>query len=110
MKPYTEFDEGVDYVLNRLNLTPNGYVNFFEVTIRVLGGLLSAYHLSGDGRLLTKVKTFSTLLKLTHSPGGRVGYRSISCLRQSLANTVQRCQSANAQRQSASVDSGQQFI
>lgn len=30
-------------------LAGQGYVNLFETTIRVLGGLLSAYHLSGGG-------------------------------------------------------------
>ncbi|KAJ1535891.1 Mannosyl-oligosaccharide 1,2-alpha-mannosidase IB [Nowakowskiella sp. JEL0078] len=32
----------------------NAFVNVFETTIRVLGGLLSAYDLDGDGRLLAK--------------------------------------------------------
>lgn len=32
----------------------NRDVNLFEVTIRVLGGLLAAYHLSGDTLFLNK--------------------------------------------------------
>jgi len=32
----------------------NRDVNLFEVTIRVLGGLLAAYHLSGDILFLNK--------------------------------------------------------
>lgn len=34
--------------------TMNRDVNLFEVTIRVLGGLLAAYHLSGDILFLNK--------------------------------------------------------
>ncbi|CAM9675599.1 unnamed protein product, partial [Hapterophycus canaliculatus] len=31
-------------------------VNVFETTIRVLGGLLASYHLSGEGALLLKAE------------------------------------------------------
>lgn len=34
--------------------TMNRDVNLFEVTIRVLGGLLATYHLSGDILFLNK--------------------------------------------------------
>ena len=33
---------------NDLTFDKNQDVNLFEITIRVLGGLLSAYHLTGD--------------------------------------------------------------
>ena len=49
-----EFQEARDWVANGLNVAVNDYVNLFEVVIRVLGGLLSAYHLSGDPLFLTK--------------------------------------------------------
>lgn len=39
---------------NSLVFTLNRDVNLFEVTIRVLGGLLAAYHLSGDILFLNK--------------------------------------------------------
>ncbi|XP_054274703.1 endoplasmic reticulum mannosyl-oligosaccharide 1,2-alpha-mannosidase-like [Macrosteles quadrilineatus] len=47
---HDEFKEGRDWVSSRLSVSFNEFhdVNLFEVTIRVLGGLLSAYHLSGD--------------------------------------------------------------
>ena len=38
----------------RLDLAVNRDVNLFETTIRVLGGLLSAFHLSGDDVFLQK--------------------------------------------------------
>lgn len=49
-----EFGEARNWVRDSLNLDINRDVNLFEVTIRVLGGLLGAYHLSGDGVFLRK--------------------------------------------------------
>ncbi|XP_054726553.1 endoplasmic reticulum mannosyl-oligosaccharide 1,2-alpha-mannosidase [Anastrepha obliqua] len=49
-----EFNEGREWVSNFLTFDINRDVNLFEVTIRVLGGLLSAYHLSGDKMFLIK--------------------------------------------------------
>ena len=43
-----EFKEARDWVESSLDVSPDQFVNVFETTIRVLGGLLSAYHLSGD--------------------------------------------------------------
>ena len=39
---------------NNQTLAVNKDANLFEVTIRVLGGYLSAYHLSGDAVFLDK--------------------------------------------------------
>lgn len=49
-----EFDESRQWVSEYLKFDVNRDVNLFEVTIRVLGGLLSAYHLSGDKMFLDK--------------------------------------------------------
>lgn len=49
-----EFDEAKTWVEQHLTFDVNRDVNLFEVTIRVLGGLLSAYHLSGEKIFLTK--------------------------------------------------------
>ena len=49
-----EFKEARDWISNQLNFDKNRDVNLFEVTIRVLGGLLSSYHLSGDRMFLDK--------------------------------------------------------
>jgi hypothetical protein len=51
-----------EHVINDLNITPDKYVNVFETTIRVLGGLMAAYHLSGDARLLTRAETLGMSL------------------------------------------------
>jgi ER degradation enhancer, mannosidase alpha-like 2 len=47
------------------------YVKNFEITIRLLGGLLSGYQLSGDARLLAKAQDLGTrLLPAFESPTG----------------------------------------
>uniref|UniRef100_A0A158Q5Q0 alpha-1,2-Mannosidase n=1 Tax=Dracunculus medinensis TaxID=318479 RepID=A0A158Q5Q0_DRAME len=43
-----EFEEARDWVAESLKFNRNIFVSFFETTIRILGGLLSAFHLSGD--------------------------------------------------------------
>lgn len=49
-----EFQQARDWVANSLTFEKNVDVNLFETTIRVLGGLLSAYHLSQDDLFLKK--------------------------------------------------------
>lgn len=49
-----EFKEGREWVATQLNFNQHVSVNLFETTIRVLGGLLSAYHLSQDTVFKTK--------------------------------------------------------
>lgn len=43
-----EFNEARNWVAVEMDIAPNVDVNLFETTIRVLGGLLSTYHLTGD--------------------------------------------------------------
>ena len=49
-----EFAEAREWVDTSLHFDVNRDVNLFEVTIRVLGSLLSSYHLSGDKMFLDK--------------------------------------------------------
>lgn len=49
-----DFREARDWVEQHLDFDVDVDVNVFETTIRVLGGLLSAYHLTGDRMLLAK--------------------------------------------------------
>lgn len=51
---YIEFDEARLWVKDSLTFSGNRDINLFETTIRVLGGLLSTYHLSGDELFLDK--------------------------------------------------------
>ena len=50
----TELQEARQWVEHGLDLAQNRNVNLFEVSIRVLGGLLSAYHLTRDELYLDK--------------------------------------------------------
>ncbi len=49
-----EFNEARDWVKESLRFDKHKYVNLFEVTIRVLGSLLSTYRLTGDNDFLSK--------------------------------------------------------
>lgn len=49
-----EFEEAKQWVATHLSFGRNVDVNLFESTIRILGGLLSTYHLTGDALFLEK--------------------------------------------------------
>jgi len=49
-----EYAEARSWVAEKLNFNVNKDVNLFETTIRVLGGLLSTYHLTNDKIFLDK--------------------------------------------------------
>ena len=60
-----EFKEGVEWVGENLHFGdghPRGQQSFFETTIRMLGGLVSAYDLSGEPKLLEKAKQLGDVL------------------------------------------------
>ncbi|HEX6880608.1 MAG TPA: glycoside hydrolase family 47 protein [Terriglobales bacterium] len=60
-----------DYIAKNLSFDQDIYVKNFEITIRLLGGLLSNYQLSGDKRLLTLADDLGTrLLPAFNSPTG----------------------------------------
>lgn len=66
-----EFDEARNWIDQHLRFDVNRDVNLFEVTIRVLGGLLSTYHLSGDKMFLDKALDLGQrLLPCFDSPSG----------------------------------------
>eukprot|EP00968_Pinguiococcus_pyrenoidosus_P029455 scaffold8580_cov286-Pinguiococcus_pyrenoidosus.AAC.1 len=62
MDLHKEFQEARDWVASRLSFARAGEVSVFETTIRELGGLLSAYDLSGDRVFLEKAQTLGDLL------------------------------------------------
>jgi hypothetical protein len=51
---HLEFKEARDWVEMKLDFDQDRDALIFEVTIRALGGLLSAYHLSNDTVFLNK--------------------------------------------------------
>ena len=50
------------WVLDELNLNKKAKLSFFETTIRLLGGLLSAYDLTGDDLFLQKAQSIADKL------------------------------------------------
>jgi mannosidase alpha-like ER degradation enhancer 2 len=66
-----EADATREYIATHLNFDKDIYVKNFEITIRLLGGLLSAYQLSHDARLLHLADDLgSRLLHAFESPTG----------------------------------------
>ncbi|TPP60456.1 alpha-1 2-Mannosidase [Fasciola gigantica] len=58
-----EFDDARGWIAANLTFNKNNdHINLFETTIRVLGGLLSAYHLSEDDLFLQKANELGSLL------------------------------------------------
>ncbi|MBA2525097.1 MAG: glycoside hydrolase family 47 protein [Pyrinomonadaceae bacterium] len=66
-----EADTTKKYILDNLSFNKDIYVQNFEITIRLLGGLLSSYQLTGDRRLLTLAEDLGKrLLPVFESPTG----------------------------------------
>ncbi|XP_053987143.1 endoplasmic reticulum mannosyl-oligosaccharide 1,2-alpha-mannosidase [Hylaeus volcanicus] len=73
-----EFSEAKAWVDKSLVFTLNRDVNLFEVTIRVLGGLLSAYHLSGDKIFLNKAAQLGDRMMPAFSTSSGVPYSDVN--------------------------------
>ena len=74
----TEADRTREYVVDNLRFDKDIYVQNFEITIRLLGGLLSSYQLSGDERLLALAEDLGKrLLPVFDSPTG-LPYRYVN--------------------------------
>jgi hypothetical protein len=66
-----EADAARELVATKLDFDQDIYVKNFEITIRLLGGLLSSYQLTGDERLLRKAEDLGRrLLPVFDSPTG----------------------------------------
>src|SRR3990172_8409616 len=66
-----EADATREYIVSNLSFDHDIYVKNFEITIRLLGGLLSCYQLSGDERLLKLADDLGTrLLPVFKTPTG----------------------------------------
>src|SRR5262249_33687002 len=60
-----------EFIVKNLSFDRDIYVKNFEITIRLLGGLLSSYQLTGDKRLLALAKDLGNrLLPAFNSPTG----------------------------------------
>lgn len=66
------------YITENLSFDKDIYVQNFEITIRILGGLLSAYQMTGDKKLLALAEDLGTrLLPVFNSPTG-LPYRYVN--------------------------------
>lgn len=73
-----EADTTREFIVANLSFDRDIYVQNFEITIRLLGGLLSAYQLTGDRRLLARAEDLGTrLLPVFESPTG-LPYRFVN--------------------------------
>ncbi len=73
-----EARETREYIVKNLSFDKDIYVQNFEITIRLLGGLLSSYQLTGDKRLLTLAEDLGNrLLPVFNSPTG-IPYRFVN--------------------------------
>lgn len=73
-----EARETREYIVKNLSFDKDIYVQNFEITIRLLGGLLSSYQLTGDKRLLSLAENLGKrLLPVFNSPTG-IPYRFVN--------------------------------
>jgi mannosyl-oligosaccharide alpha-1,2-mannosidase len=57
-----EFSQGVEWIKANLEFDVDGEVSVFETAIRLVGGLLSGWHASGDTTLLAKARDLADRL------------------------------------------------
>src|SRR5687768_18077458 len=73
-----EADATRKYITETLKFDKDIFVQNFEITIRLLGGLLSAYQITGDKKLLAMAEDLGTrLLPVFESPTG-IPYRYVN--------------------------------
>ncbi|XP_054440091.1 endoplasmic reticulum mannosyl-oligosaccharide 1,2-alpha-mannosidase [Pteronotus mesoamericanus] len=73
-----EFGEARRWVSRKLRFQKDVDVNLFESTIRILGGLLSAYHLSGDALFLQKAEDFGNRLMPAFQTPSKIPYSDVN--------------------------------
>ncbi|XP_003473009.1 endoplasmic reticulum mannosyl-oligosaccharide 1,2-alpha-mannosidase isoform X1 [Cavia porcellus] len=73
-----EFKEARTWVSTKLNFEKDVDVNLFESTIRILGGLLSTYHLSGDSLFLRKAEDFGNRLMPAFATPSKIPYSDVN--------------------------------
>ncbi|XP_069435678.1 endoplasmic reticulum mannosyl-oligosaccharide 1,2-alpha-mannosidase-like [Ovis canadensis] len=73
-----EFQEARKWVSKKLRFRKDVDVNLFESTIRILGGLLSAFHLSGDVLFLKKAEDFGNRLMPAFRTPSKIPYSIVN--------------------------------
>ncbi|KAJ2501062.1 hypothetical protein IWW47_003146, partial [Coemansia sp. RSA 2052] len=80
MELYDEFNQGVTHVVNVdfSKATPGYTTPFFEMVIRALAGLLTAYEMSLDRRLLTKAQQVGDVLMPAFNTSSGIPYPRVN--------------------------------
>ncbi|KAI7795894.1 putative endoplasmic reticulum mannosyl-oligosaccharide 1 [Triplophysa rosa] len=73
-----EFEEARKWVETELSFSKNVDVNLFESTIRILGGLLSTYHLTGDTMFLDKAKDIGSRLMPAFKTPSKIPFSDVN--------------------------------
>lgn len=73
-----ETRKAIDWIKNNLNFNRNEFVSLFETTIRFLGGLLSAYEMTGERILLEKAIDLGNRLLRGYETGTGIPYCNIN--------------------------------
>lgn len=73
-----EFEEARKWVKEELTFDKNVDVNLFESTIRILGGLLSTYHLTGDEMFLDKAKDIGSRLMPAFKTPSKIPFSDVN--------------------------------
>ncbi|XP_028274112.1 endoplasmic reticulum mannosyl-oligosaccharide 1,2-alpha-mannosidase [Parambassis ranga] len=73
-----EFAEAKNWVEKELSFSKNVDVNLFETTIRILGGLLSTYHLTGDQLFLDKAKDLGSRLMPAFKTPSKIPFSDVN--------------------------------
>uniref|UniRef100_A0A8C5QBG1 alpha-1,2-Mannosidase n=1 Tax=Leptobrachium leishanense TaxID=445787 RepID=A0A8C5QBG1_9ANUR len=73
-----EFEEAREWVATKLTFDKNVDVNLFESTIRILGSLLSTYHLTQDVMFLDKAKDIGTRLLPAFNTPSKVPFSDVN--------------------------------
>lgn len=78
MNMMDEYKEARDWVEHELTFDKHVTVNLFETTIRVLGGLLSIYHLSSDPMYLNKASDLGDRLMGAFKSSSKIPYSDVN--------------------------------
>ncbi|MBN3323868.1 MA1B1 mannosidase, partial [Atractosteus spatula] len=73
-----EFEEARKWVATELSFTKNVDVNLFESTIRIMGSLLSTYHLTQDSLFLDKAKDIGARLMPAFNTPSKIPYSDVN--------------------------------
>ncbi|XP_040261918.1 endoplasmic reticulum mannosyl-oligosaccharide 1,2-alpha-mannosidase [Bufo bufo] len=73
-----EFREAREWVATQLSFDKNVDVNLFESTIRIVGGLLSTYHLTQDPLFLEKARDIGTRLLPAFNTPSKVPFSDVN--------------------------------